>query len=479
MSRNPPHGGKKKIVVTLSTGIAILLGSAASFGLGFESSALSTELAMENTLTRTVDEAVSSSLRVTPRTSLAPLRVPTCSVSENLDDPAWGQFSGVVLDPDTGEVLFHRNKDRSLAPASVQKIITGVAAIATLGPETVFSTSTLVTNDPEVLVLKAGGDLTLSVTPESTDSVYAGAAKIDELAAQTMATLESARPEGEKVSIRTLIVDVSLWDGEDNWRTAWASSARTNGYISRITPLQIDGDRFSPMSPMGQRSNEPIERATRAFIAALRQAGNSAGFVTVTYEATPAGAVSVASVSSRPVSELVHYMLKESDNTLAEMLGRQVSLSLGLGGSGDSVGEALLRPLDYLELNKTLVTMDDASGLSSANQVTPQFVASLLQQVYQSSSALSDVMSGLPIAGVDGSLDDRFTGDNAVVRSKVAAKTGSIQGTRSLAGLVTTEEGDDLVFAFFATGNVDDGARQLLEDLVVEVYRCGSNLADF
>jgi len=117
--------------------------------------------------------------------------------------------------------------------------------------------------------------------------------------------------------------------------------------------------------------------------------------------------------------------------------------------------------------------------LSSANQVTPQFVASLLQQVYQSSSALSDVMSGLPIAGVDGSLDDRFTGDNAVVRSKVAAKTGSIQGTRSLAGLVTTEEGDDLVFAFFATGNVDDGARQLLEDLVVEVYRCGSNLADF
>ena len=83
------------------------------------------------------------------------------------------------------------------------------------------------------------------------------------------------------------------------------------------------------------------------------------------------------------------------------------------------------------------------------------------------------------MAGVDGSLDNRFFGDNAIAQSEVRAKTGSINGVRSLAGFITGADGADLVFAFFATGDVTDESRTALETLTTAVYSCGSNLADF
>jgi D-alanyl-D-alanine carboxypeptidase/D-alanyl-D-alanine-endopeptidase (penicillin-binding protein 4) len=311
------------------------------------------------------------------------------------------------------------------------------------------------------------------------ESVYIGAPKLADLAEQTIAALEASLPEGERVTIRTLVVDASLWDAEDNWREAWASSALGNGYISRITPLQIDGDRANPSSVTGQRSTDPMGRAASAFVTALRQAGNSARFVSVSYDTTPEGASPLASVSSRPVSELVTYMVKESDNTLAEMLGRHISLAQGLDGSGDSVGEGLMMSLGSLGIPDEGIVIDDASGLSGENRLTPDFVATLLSEVLRSDGEMGSLAGALPIAGVDGSLNDRFTGDNATAQGRVFAKTGSIQGARSLAGWVSAEDDSDLVFAFFATGEVSDDARAALETVVTGVFFCGSNLADF
>jgi D-alanyl-D-alanine carboxypeptidase/D-alanyl-D-alanine-endopeptidase (penicillin-binding protein 4) len=125
------------------------------------------------------------------------------------------------------------------------------------------------------------------------------------------------------------------------------------------------------------------------------------------------------------------------------------------------------------------VTIRDGSGLSALNQVTPEYVASLLAAIFQSQGPLGDLREALPLAGIDGSLDDRFVGDNSVAAGQVSAKTGSISGTRSLAGYIQSEDTSDLVFAFFATGDVDDAARGALESLATGVFACGLNLADF
>ena len=479
MPQSPSTGKARTILGFVALGLTVVLGAGGAFGAGVSTAGLSAEALADTVAVEPVATVESAPVREVPAIELAALRIPTCSVSPLLESPELGEFFGVVIDPVTNEVLLDRGMDTLLAPASVHKVLTGVAALATLGPDTTFPTSTLSTGDPEVLVLRAGGDLTLSATPEGSESVYQGAAKLADLAEQTIAALEASLPEDEDVTIRELVVDASLWDAEDNWRDAWASSARTNGYISRITPLQIDGDRFNPSAVMGQRSGDPMGRAASAFVTALRQAGNAARFVTITYEGNPEGSAPVASVSSRPVSELVGYMVKESDNTLAEMLGRQISLTLGFDGSGDSVDEALQTSLSTLGIPNEGLYFDDASGLSGLTRVTPDFVASVLAEVYRSEGEIGLLAEGLPVAGVDGSLDDRFSGDNAVAQGRVLAKTGSIQGTRSLAGWVTAEDDTDLVFAFFATGEVSDDARAALETVVTGVYSCGANLADF
>ena len=100
-------------------------------------------------------------------------------------------------------------------------------------------------------------------------------------------------------------------------------------------------------------------------------------------------------------------------------------------------------------------------------------------EVFRSEGSIGLLVEALPIAGVDGSLDDRFGGENAVATSRVQAKTGSISGTRSLAGFIQGVDDSDFVFAFFATGTVDDDARTALETVVAGVYSCGANLADF
>ena len=476
MPKSPSRPRLRTILGGSALGLVVVLGAIAAYGAGSVSAGLSTPALVE---TVAPEPEAEPTTRERPSLELASLRIPTCSISALTEVPELGQFSGVVVDPLTNEVLFDRNSAGFLAPASVQKVLTAVAALTTLGPETTFGTSTWSTEDPEVVVLKAGGDLTLSSTPAGSESVYIGAAKLDDLAQATIAALEASLPEDERVTIRELVVDASLWDAEDNWRDAWASSARTNGYISRITPLQIDGDRFAPSAVMGQRSGDPMPRAASAFVTALRQEGNQARYVSISYSPTPEGASQLASVSSRPVSELVSYMVKESDNTLAEMLGRHISLSLGLDGSGDSVSAALRSSLLSIGLSDEGVVFDDASGLSALNQVTPVFVATILSEVYRSDGDISLLSNSLPIAGVDGSLDNRFSGENAVAAGRVFAKTGSIQGTRSLAGWVSAADGTDLVFAFFASGDVGDDARGALETAVTAVYSCGANLADF
>jgi len=276
-----------------------------------------------------------------------------------------------------------------------------------------------------------------------------------------------------------VIVDAGLWDSEDSWVESWSRSATSNGFISHVTALQLDGDRQNPNDPLSRRSQDPVGKAASAFVAALRQAGNTARYVTISYEQPQSTGATVASVESRPVSELVTYMLKESDNTLAEMLARQVSLASGLGGTSASVGEALTSALAPYGLSSEFASFQDGSGLSALNSVSPEYVADLLVEIYRSSTDLSLVAQALPVAGVDGSLDNRFFGDNAIAQSEVRAKTGSINSVRSLAGFITGADGADLVFAFFATGDVTDESRTALETLTTAVYSCGSNLADF
>lgn len=469
---------RRRLIVAIATPLVSVLLIGASFGVGYAVAGqsiadLERAIAVEEA-TPEVDDA-----RAQPVTALDAVTVRTCSIDELAQNEALGTFAGVVVNPLTGESLFERNADTDVTPASVQKIVTAAAALTTLGPDTRFETTVVQSSNPESLVLVAGGDATLSALPVGSESVYEGAPKLATLAEQTIASLQEGLPEGERLRITELVVDVSLWDSEDTWEESWKSDARSNGFISLVTPLQVDGDRQNPTSTVSRRSNDAIDKAARAFVDALRQAGNTARFVTITRGEAEPGARVLGAVQSQPVSQLVTYMLKESDNTLAEMLARHVSIARGLGGSSDTLQEALVTTLAATGMAPEQVTVRDGSGLSAENTVQPRYITGLLSEIHRSPPPLGSVREGLAIAGADGSLDDRFTAANAIAQGKVLAKTGSIEGVRSLAGFVTAEDGTDLAFSFFATGDVDDSARDAIDAVVTGVYTCGNNLADF
>ena len=474
------HSGPipKKIAVMSAAFLGVILVLGASFGAGF---------AVAQPVTLPVEEEVLSEqvapgslvTRPQPESSLSPQRIRTCSLGLLPLDPELGSFAGIVLEPQGGEVLFARGDDREVAPASVMKLITAASALLTLGPEARFETKVVSSSQPGVVVLVGGGDPTLSTLPGGAESVYVGAPKLQTLAEQTVASVGASLAEGEVVSITEVVLDLSLWDTQDEWDASWSPDARANGFISQVTPLQVDGDRRNPAAIVSARSDDASERAGQAFVEALKRAGNTARTVSISRGVAEPGAIVLASVFSQPVSALSAYMVKESDNTLAEVLARHVSVAVGLGGQAQTVNQALTSSLAGRGLPLEGVTLRDGSGLSSLNRVKPQYVAALLLEMYHSGGNLALVRQSLPVAGVDGSLKDRFAGPNAGLVGKVAAKTGTIKGVRALAGYVSASDDTDLIFAFFATGDVGEASRVAIETLVTGVYTCGENLAHF
>lgn len=463
----------KRFVGIASLGLVFALGISVSFAGGV----LGANSSSQQVLSSEDDapEGYSPDIRTQPTVPVIPQRLRTCSLDALAKADDLGDFYATVVDPLSGEQYFGRNDQDLVAPASVMKILTAVSALLVLGPDATFSTVVKASKDSGTVFLVGGGDATLSRLSGDQTSVYSGAPRLHALAEQTIAYLD----EGEGVSITEVVVDESLWSVEDARDASWAGDATTRGFISLVTPLQIDGDRANPSAAVSPRGSNPGRRAGEAFVQALREAGNEGRFVKVTTAVSEADAPVIATVSSRPVSELVAYMLKDSDNTLAEMLARHVSLKRGGSGSAASLQDAIVSPLADFGPGSTGIVAQDGSGLSALNQVTPEFVAALLVEVKRSNEGLLAVMEGLPVAGVDGSLKDRFAGEGNNLGGNVYAKTGSISGVRSLAGFVRAADGSELAFAVFATGTVGDNSREALDAVVGGMYSCGANLADF
>lgn len=466
----------RRWLIALAGLLVTALGAGGSFALG---AALPEGALEEGSLAPESEAQVIDVGRAVPVTLPVPLRIRTCSVADAALNEELGEFSGVVVDPFTGDVLFARGSEDLVPPASVMKIVTGAAALTVLGPETRFATTVVATDDPARVVLVGGGDSTLSRLARGNPSVYAGAATLQDLAEKTIAAAQAGLPEGEKVTITEVVVDASFWPTDDALDASWSRDAPSNGFVSRVTALQVDGDRDNPQVELSRRGSDPVRRAGDEFVKALRAAGNAGRYVKVTTGDAPVEGAVLASVESPPVSELVRYMMKESDNTLAEMLARHVSLAQGAGGTAASLATVIPSVIAGLGLPTEGLIVQDGSGLSPLNQVSPSYIAMLLSEVARGDGPLAVLRDSLPVAGVDGSLEDRFAGENAIAHERVQAKTGSITGVRSLAGFVTGEDDEPLAFAFFSQGSVGDETRVAIESLVTAVYGCGSNLADF
>lgn len=396
----------------------------------------------------------------------------TCSITALTKDPRLLKFAGSVINASTGEVLFDRGATAAQPPASVLKVLTAAAALATIGPDFRMSTRVFEGAAPGSIVLVGGGDPTLSALPSGAESFYRGAPKMADLAAQTIAKWNETHAEDDPIT--SVVLDANYWNPSDNWDPSWERSEQTEGYHSEVTALMVDGDRANAQRSTSPRGTDPIGKAGQAFVNALGL-GHP---VDVTTGSAASGKPLLAEVKSQPISVLLPQMLLPSDNTLGEMIARVVSKETGAGGGSASLATVIPAALTRYGVDVTGLTIRDGSGLSANNLVPPLFVAQLMAKVLGGEQGLKVLYDALPVAGKSGSLASRFSGANSIARGAVIAKTGWIKTSRTLAGIVHAADGTPLAFAFYALGPVRADATIALDTVTTGAYTCGNNLSN-
>ena len=339
---------------------------------------------------------------------------------------AAGRTGALVLDLDDGTTVFGRNPDKPLAPASTERLTVTLAALQELGAGFRIETAVL-------------GSGSRSGRMWSGDLVLVGRGDPSLVRADLRSLARQVRSLGIRSVTGRVLGDESYFDSR---RTApgWKSSF----YKLESPPLSaLVVDRAWLDRRVRDR---PALAAATAFRRALHAAG-----VTVRGKpaggTAPTGAVRLARVTSPPLSRLVDHMNTESDNYYAEMLLKQLGareLRLGTTAAGASV---VRRVLAERGVPLAGVRIVDGSGLSRLDRLTVRALAALLRSAWNDHSIARPFKASLPIAGVNGTLEDRMRTGPA--RGVVRAKTGTTSLASALAGYV----GAGYVFGLLMNGN--------------------------
>ncbi len=419
------------------------------------------------------DLVISESASSAPTAAASPTaseiipEVEKCSVQEAETSEGILTLQAQVRNASSGEVLFDRGSNIPARTASVLKLFTAAAALETLGPDYRVATRVYVdAQDPSILYLVGGGDPTLSRTDGNSQSVYRNAPKLDTLAKQI-------KTWSRTQTFSKIVLDSTLFGGASGeYHPDWDKvRGLSEGWMSPVSSLQVDGDRDNPASKDSKRSADPVARAGTWFLQSL---GESASKAVIQKAKTPADAIEIAKVESRPIGEWINYMLKVSDNTLSEALARLISLDVGLGGSSGSLTESFKRALGNSGLDFASFRAIDGSGLSANSGVTPSLVNDLLVLVNADYGSFKTIASGMPVAGSGGSLGSRLT----EARGQITAKTGWIRTGYSLAGFANAPDGTELIFTVYNLGFVSTSNREAMDNLVLAIYNCGGELGN-
>ena len=401
-----------------------------------------------------------------------------CTANKAMSQKTLGKFHAYVINVDTGEVLVDVLGKELTPSASVIKTLTAVAALQKLPPEYRAVTQVLATpSEPSTLVLKGGGDFTLSRLGPGESSVYSKPPRIRNLAKEALEKIPVDVP------ITKIILDDSFFSGEA-WNPDWPAKYRTLGYVSNITAIQADGDRVQPnrliSSYSFRRGKDPVLTAGEALRASL---GDRAVNAELVVGKTPADAYVVSEVQSQDMRlSWLGHMLTHSDNTAAEFIARHAAKAAGLEGSIAGANKVIKQSLRQLGLKPKPLVIRDASGLSDENRVHSKLLAELMVKVAKAENGLGVLTEWMPIAGETGTLRYRFQGKSAIARGNVIAKTGYIPGLYGLSGIVNASDGSRLAFAVFARADSENGisvtytAQGAIDRVVTRFYSCGASL---
>jgi D-alanyl-D-alanine carboxypeptidase/D-alanyl-D-alanine-endopeptidase (penicillin-binding protein 4) len=180
----------------------------------------------------------------------------------------------------------------------------------------------------------------------------------------------------------------------------------------------------------------------------------------------------LASHVSKPLIDDLRVINKVSQNLHAEILLRLLGREKGTAGTVEGGLEVVRGFLNKVGISPDQYIFYDGSGLSRQNLVTPDAIVKLLRYAVSQPWG-ANFRDTLPVAGVDGSLAERFT--NIDVQGRVQAKTGSLGGVKTLSGYATTDRGEQVAFSIL-TNNLNLPAKRVtdaMDDIVGEIVADG------
>jgi D-alanyl-D-alanine carboxypeptidase/D-alanyl-D-alanine-endopeptidase (penicillin-binding protein 4) len=328
-------------------------------------------------------------------------------------------FSGIyVRDLDADRTLFQSKADVARVPASVEKLYTTSTALLRFGPDATMKTTVAGGGfmDPDGvwrgnLYLRGGGDPTLNRDDLERLASDLGAAGI-------------VRVDGSVLGDETRF---------DALRGSYDSGGSYDSDMGGVLSALALNRGFA-------KNGKPAVQAAGQLAKVLRGDGirvegrSGAG-------TTPANATELASVESPPMSTLVRLTNVPSDNFMAEMLVKDLGVQFGDGGTTAAGVSVVRTTLAGIGVHPQVV---DGSGLSRVDRTTPRDVVRLLEAMHHEEIAGS-FESSLAVAGRTGTIRKRMRG--TLAQDRCRAKTGTLIGVSSLAGLCTAAGGHTIAFA--------------------------------
>lgn len=369
-----------------------------------------------------------------------------------------------------GRALIERNPGVPVVPASSQKLVTAQAALNQLGTDYRYRT-TLVTDariDDGVLEgdlwLVGGGDPVLA-----TEAYAASFANQPQIRTPFESLVEGLRQAGVTRVAGSLLADAGRYDDEryvSSWPDRWKTGvgAQPSGPLSALNvndgmlEFPSEGQEFGGSGTRLAASDPPL--ATAEQLAALMEGAGITVDGEVASQAAPPAPLLVAAVESPPLSDIVGHMLRESDNTSAELLLKEIAVARGAPGTTADGASAVAAILTDAGLPVEGLVVADGSGLSTDNRATCQ----LLVWILNGNGPDSTIGQGLPVSAESGTLTDRFIDSPAA--GQVRAKTGSLSDVSSLAGFLDTDKGVRLTFAIVLNDPPERGFEAFEEELI-------------
>lgn len=374
-----------------------------------------------------------------------------------LADPAVrGRQVGLLVTDRSGKPVASHHADRALLPASTEKLPVAAAALHALGPDFRYETQARATAPVRAdgvldgsVVLVGSGDPALG-TPEF------GRARPDRPRTPLEGIADQIVDAGVRRITGGVLGDPGAFPNEP-FAPGWPDRYVEQDNTTPVSGLTIDAGRrlFREGGRLASEvSSEPASTAAVRLHGLLVERGVSIDGGAAGTSRPPESPTVLARASSPPLTEMLRYTLRRSDNHFADAIfrtiGRVMADDASWGGGARGTQQALSR----LDLRHQPDVLADGSGLSRHNRLSPSFLVELDVAMHESTLARQwhELMA---VAGDSGTLRRRLRGTPA--EGRLRGKTGSLSDVRALSGVVVGPDGDRYHFAVLGNGLDSEG----------------------